>query len=174
MNVETEEVKAITEGIGIDDKGAVFIKGKDGEWDSVKDIDMRIEKFTEDNVLKAFPDSLLNEGDQVYVRKSGGRLQWMKANVRGGGEKWQELTPVTAKAIEANGGVRPLTHKEKSRKFQEGATLSPEMLTELTKPETHQIGWYQDAKGDLYQFNGTEWVGTVPTKKLIEELEFLG
>jgi hypothetical protein len=67
-----------------------------------------------------------------------------------------------------------LTHKEKSRKFQEGASLSPEMVAELTKKEEHQIGWYQDEKGDLYQYNGTEWIGVVPTKKQIEKLEFLG
>ena len=132
---------------------------------SMTDIDMRLEKFTEDSVMKAFPDSLLNEGDQVYVRKTGGRLQWIKANVHGGGESWQELTPVTAKHLE-NGENVAETIKP--------ATLSPEMIAELTKPETHKIGWYQDAKGDLYQYNGTEWIGTVPTKKQIAELEYLG
>ncbi len=132
---------------------------------SMADIDMRLEKFTQDSVMKAFPDSLLNEGDQVYVRKTGGRLQWIKANVHGGGESWQELTPVTAKHLE-NG--------ENLAEIIKPASLSPEMIAELTKPETHKIGWYQDAKGDLYQYNGTEWIGTVPTKKQIAELEYLG
>lgn len=132
---------------------------------SMAEIDMRLEKFTEDSVMKAFPDSLLNDGDMIYVRKIGGRIQWFKANRTGSDEKWTELTPVTTKHLENGGDVAEAIKP---------ASLSPEMIAELTKPETHKIGWYQDAKGDLYQYNGTEWVGTVPTEKQIAELEYLG
>ena len=169
MNPETG-IKEITEDIGIDDKGAVFVKGKDGEWDSLAEIDMRIERFTEEKVLTAFPDSLVNDGDMVYVRRTGGRLQWLKANDMGGDKKWTELTPVTAKHLEATGEhPETLAMPTEAESLEE---LRKKLLAENV--ESHKIGWYQDAGGNLYQFNGSEWVGTVPNKKLIAELEYLG
>jgi hypothetical protein len=154
--------------VSVDEDGRTIYGNSEVGWakvdDAMAELDMKIERFVEDNVMKAFPDALLNENDQIYIRRIGGRLTWMKANVYGGGETWQELTPVTAKHL-ANGGVRPEGYK---------TTLTPEAVAELTKPETYKVGWYQDVKGDLYQYNGSEWVGTVPTKKQIAGLEYLG
>jgi len=173
MNPETEtEIKLMTaEGsLGYDDLGNVFIKKDDGGWDSLKELDMRIERFAEEAVLKSFPDALLNDGDMVYVRRIGGRLQWLKANNMGTDKKWVELTPVTAKHLEVLG-----THPETLALPTETESLA-ELRKKLAGEEeqTHKIGWYQDAKGDLYQYNGSEWVGATPTKKQIAELEYLG
>jgi hypothetical protein len=174
MNPETEtEIKLMTaEGsLGYDDLGNVFIKKDDGEWDSLKEIDMRIEKFSEEAVLKCFPDALLNDGDQVYVRRIGGRLQWIRGNVYGGGETWNELTPVTAKHLEAMGDYPELRAVDEAETKEE---LRKRALAESAEKEGYAIGWYQNAEGDLYQYNGSEWLGTVPTKKQIAELEYLG
>ena len=169
MNFETEEIKEITEGIGVDDKGAVFYKMEDGDWKSLTELDMRIERFTEEKVLDAFPDSLINDGDMVYVRRIGGRLQWLKANDRSD-KKWTELTPTTAKHLEATGEhPETLAMPTEAESLEE---LRKKLLAENV--ESHKIGWYQDMGGNLYQFNGTEWVGTVPNKKLIADLEYLG
>jgi len=137
--------------------------------DTLAELDMRIEKFTQESVLRAFPDALLNEGDQIYIRKIDGRLQWIKANVHGGGESWQELTPVTAR--------HSITARETQEIYRELAMESYRKRQQAeaeAEKEIPAIGWYQDIKGDLYQFNGTEWVGTVPTKKQIANLEYLG
>ncbi len=133
--------------------------------DDLAELDMRIEKFTEGSVLRSFPNALLNEGDQIYVRKTGGRLQWIKANVHGGGESWQELTPVTAKHLE-NGGSLPETE------------LSEDTIKALRKigaeVNNYAAGWYQDPKGDLYQHDGSTWLGQVPTNEQRKNLEYLG
>lgn len=172
MNLETEIKNITSEGsIGYDDLGNIFIKKEDGTWDSLKELDMRIERFAENDILKAFPDALLNNGDQVYVRKIGGRLQWIKGNVYGGGESWREVTPVTAKHLEAVGDYPELKYADEAETKEE---LRKRALVELAEREAIAIGWYQNVGGDLYQYNGSEWIGTVPTKKQIAELEYLG
>lgn len=173
MNPETEtetEIRNLTEDFGVDGTGNVYFKKDDGSWDSLEELDMRIERFTEERVMDAFPDSLLNEGDMVYVRRIGGRLQWLKANNMGGDKNWVELTPATAKHLEATG-----EHPETLAMPTEAESLE-ELRKKLRaeEVESYQIGWYQDVKGDLYQYNGSEWVGTVPTKKQIADLEYLG
>lgn len=162
------EIKKLTETLGTDESGNVFFKKDDGSWDSLAELDMRIERFTEENVMKAFPDSLLNDGDMVYVRRIGGRLQWLKANDMGNDKKWTELTPVTAKHLEVVGD-----HPETLAMPTEAESIE-ELRKKLLADPSYEIGWYQDAGGNLYQYNGSEWVGTTPNKKLIEDLEFLG
>ena len=171
MNPTESEISKITDELGYDELGNVFYKKDDGSWNSLAEIDMRIERFTEENVMKAFPDSLLNEGDMVYVRRIGGRLQWLKANDIGGDKKWAELTPVTAKHLEVVGD-HPET-KALPTEAESIEELRKKLLGEQQGP-SYQIGWYQDAGGNLYQYNGSEWVGTVPTKKQIADLEYLG
>lgn len=164
------EIKHLSETLGVDELGNVFFRDSEGdEWNSLKEIDMRIERFTEEKVLQVFPDSLTNDGDMIYVRRIGGRLQWIKANDMRGDKKWVELTPVTAKHLEVVGD-----HPETYALPTEAESLAEFRKKLATEGETHQIGWYQNLKGELYQYNGSEWVGAVPTKKQIAELEYLG
>lgn len=164
------KIRELTETLGYDEEdNIVFRDSKEDDWNSLKEIDMRIERFTEDKVLQVFPDALLSDGDMVYVRRIGGRLQWLKANDMGSDKKWAELTPVTAKHLEVVGDYPEIL----------ATPTEAESLAELrkklaTEEETHQIGWYQNVKGELYQFNGSEWVGSIPNKKQIAELEYLG
>jgi hypothetical protein len=137
--------------------------------DDLAELDMRIEKFTEGSILRAFPDALLNEGDQIYIRKTGGRLQWIKANVHGGGESWQELTPVTVKHSSTASETQAIYGELAMESYKKRQQAEAE-----AEKETPAIGWYQDVKGDLYQYNGSEWVGIVPTKNQIAGLEYLG
>lgn len=133
--------------------------------DTLAELDMKIEKFTEESILRSFPDALRNDGDMVYVRKISGRLQWIKANDMMGDKKWVELTPVTASHLE-NGGNLP----------------SDDLLEETTKAlrklsaevNNYRPGWYQDSKGDLYQHDGSTWLGEVPTYEQRKNLEYLG
>lgn len=171
---ESETESAFTEisqSLRVDGRGVVFYKNEDGTWNSLEELDMRIERFTEQKVMDAFPDSLLNDGDMVYVRRIGGRLQWLKANDVGSDKKWTELTPATAKHLEALGEhPETLAMPTEAESLEE---LRRKLLGDVEKP-SYEIGWYQDAGGTLYQYNGSEWVGTVPTKKQIENLEYLG
>jgi hypothetical protein len=48
------------------------------------------------------------------------------------------------------------------------------MLVAAQNPEAYGIGWYQDSKGDLYQFDGTTWLGNAPSQVEIKKLEYLG
>jgi hypothetical protein len=170
MNPTEAGFTEISKSLRVDDRGTVFYKNEDGTWNNLEEIDMRIERFTEENVMKAFPDSLLNDGDTIYVRRIGGRLQWLKANTRGSDKKWVELTPTTAKHLEVVGEhPETLALPTEAESLEE---LRKKLLAENV--ESHKIGWYQDTGGNLYQFNGSEWVGTVPNKKLIADLEYLG
>lgn len=139
--------------------------------ESLAEIDMRLERFVEESVLKAFPDSLLENGSQVYIRRVGGRLQWIRANVYGGGEKWQELTPVTAKHLELVGTppetLAAPTEAESLEEFRR------KLLGQEQGP-SYEIGWYQSDAGELFQYDGIRWVGNVPVGKQIAELEYLG
>jgi hypothetical protein len=125
-----------------------------------------MDKTFESMLLNRAPEALLNEGDQIYIRKVNGRLQWIKANVIGGGQEWQDLTPWITRRIEA-GAVEDAQDEIE-------AEARAKRLEEEKKLKEIKIGWYQDVKGDLYQFDGTTWLGSVPSKGQIEKLEYLG
>lgn len=160
--------------VKIDEDGSQVFGNEAVGWkkisDTMEELDMGIEKYKEDNVLKAFPDALLDDGDQIYIRKSGGRLQWIKANVHGGGESWQELTPTIAKHLE-NGGKRKTPLEQMMERAEQ-----EEMLRKLgSDSKKFQPGWYQDSKGNLYQHDGKSWLTTnYPTYAEAEKFEYLG
>ncbi len=125
-----------------------------------------MDKTFESMLLNRAPEALLNEGDQIYIRKVEGRLQWIKANVHGGGQEWQELTPWITRRIEV-GAIEDAQDEIE-------AAARAKRIEELEKLKAIKIGWYQDTKGDLYQFAGETWLGSVPSKSQIEKLEYLG
>jgi hypothetical protein len=127
---------------------------------------VRIDQRAEKSLLDRTSDALANDGDVIYIRKIDGRLQWMRGNVLGGGQHWQDLTPHLAKdrLRKDSVGLVDDVSLEKLR----------DMLATAQNPEAHKIGWYQDSKGDLYQFDGTTWIGTLPTKDQMKTLEHLG
>jgi len=129
-------------------------------------IHLSMDKTFESMLLNRAPDALLNEGDQIYIRKVNGKLQWIKANVIGGGQEWQDLTPWITRRIEA-GAVEDAQDEIE-------AEARAKRLEEEKKLKETKIGWYQDVKGDLYQFDGTTWLGSVPSKGQMEKLEYLG
>lgn len=124
----------------------------------------RVDERFEEQLLKRVEDALDEEGSQVYIRKTNGRLLWIKGNVHGGGQEWQELTPHLAE--DRIGELR-----ETSR--EESLAMLRDRLMEQ-EPEAYEIGWYQDTKGDLYQFDGETWLGKNPDRSEIKNLEYLG
>jgi len=131
--------------------------------DYIHEANARIDERFESQLLNRVGDALDDEGSQIYIRKTEGRLQWIKANVRGGDQEWQELTKHLAKER----GIELAEARQESLEL-----LKQKIMNE--EPELYEIGWYQDLKGDLYQFDGKTWVGVVPNKKEKETLEFLG
>jgi len=129
-------------------------------------IHVSMDKTFESMLLNRAPDALLNEGDQIYIRKVEGKLQWIKANVIGGSQEWQDLTPWITRRIEAKAIEDAQAEIE--------AEARAKRLEEEKKLKETKIGWYQDVKGDLYQFDGTTWLGKIPSKDQIEKLEYLG
>ena len=125
-----------------------------------------MDKTFESMLLNRAPDALLENGDQIYIRKFNGNLQWIKANVHGGGQHWEDLTPWITRRIEA-GAVEDAQNEIE-------AEARAKRIEELEKRKATRIGWYQDTKGDLYQFDGTTWLGTTPSIGQIEKLEYLG
>ena len=126
----------------------------------------KIDRHFEIDLLRRVPDALLNDGDQIYIRKIDGRLQWIKANVIGGGQEWEELTPRISRQIEV------MAVEDAQDEIE--AEIRAKRFEEKKKLEEIEIGWYQDVKGDLYQFDGTTWLGKIPSKDQIEKLEYLG
>ncbi len=163
--MKPEGLTDITDRMAVDTIGEMYFKKDSGEWESIADITLRSDLATDSLLRSYFPDALVNHNDMVQLRVVNGRLQWMKANIHGGGAGWKELTPDLAKRIDAGetvpglsiGPITPIVTKE------------PE-----PEPDLMEAGWYQDLKGDLYQFDGKTWLGNVPSKKQIETLEFLG
>jgi hypothetical protein len=125
-----------------------------------------MDKTFESMLLNRAPDALLENGDQIYIRKIDGRLEWIKANVHGGGQEWQALTPWITRRIEA-GAIE-------DAQAEIEAEARAKRIEELEKLKAIKVGWYQDTKGDLYQFDGTTWLGATPSKGQIEKLEYLG
>lgn len=136
--------------------------------DYIHEANARIDERFESELLSRVTreDGLLDDGGQIYIRKIQGRLQWIRANVHGGGQEWKELTPHLAKDRLTRDGVGEVD-EESLEKLRDA-------LRAAQTPEVYEIGWYQDAKGDLYQFDGKTWLGNVPSKKAKETLEFLG
>jgi hypothetical protein len=113
----------------------------------------------DDDLMKRVPGALVENGDQIYIRRIDGRLQWIKANVHGGGQEWEDLTSDLARRIEVRAVLEGQSRIDAERE---------EKLKAL------EIGWYQDIKGDLYQFDGKTWLGAIPSKDKMEKLEYLG
>lgn len=126
---------------------------------------VRIDERFETELLRR-ADGLEGNGDVVYIRKVDNRLQWMKANVHGVIQDWKELTPHLAKDR--------LTRASVGEVDEESLDKLRVALAAVENPELYEIGWYQDAKGDLYQFDGKTWVGSMPNKMARETFEFLG
>lgn len=127
---------------------------------------VRLDERAEKSLLSRTSDALSNDGDVIYIRKVNGRLQWIRANVHGGGQEWEELTPHLAKDRLTRDGVGEVD--------EESLAKLRDLLMAAQNPEAYEIGWYQDGKGDLYQFDGKTWVGKVPNKMVRETFEFLG
>jgi hypothetical protein len=136
--------------------------------DYIHEANARIDERFEGELLSRVNrgDGLLNDGDQIYIRKVDGRLQWIRANVHGGGQDWKELTPALAKDRLIRDSVGEVD-EESLEKLRDA-------LIAAQNPEAYEIGWYQDSKGDLYQFDGETWVGAFPNKMVRETFEFLG
>lgn len=132
------------------------------------DIMVTLEKQFEMDLLRKISseDALLNDGEIVYIRKVDNRLQWMKANVHGVIQDWKELTPYLAKSR--------LDRKNVGEVDEESLEKLRDLLAAAQTPEAYEIGWYQDVKGDLYQFDGKNWLGAVPNKMTKETFEYLG
>ena len=160
-----EGLTQVTDRIAKDEAGELYFVNRENErWDSMKTLSLAAEKSTNMYVRTVFKGGLTHEGDIIQIRSIGGRLQWIKSNKTG--EQWQELTPGLARQIEAGA----IEEAQDEIEFLARA----ERAEELEKLKSIKIGWYQDVKGDLYQFDGTTWLGKVPSKNQIETLEFLG
>ena len=165
---DTDELMLISESehgsILTDKTGDMYYKGPDGEVKSFDQLVIDGERTTEKTLLNNFPGQLENENDVIYIRRTGGRLKWIVGNhMTGSPAKWNELTPHIAKAIDS-GKIIP----------ESPEAIKAVEAMKIQEPEAYEIGWYQDIKGDLYQFDGKTWVGTIPSKKQIENLEYLG
>lgn len=161
--------RLVTEDSAVGDTGILYTKDSEGNWsmgaespnDYIHQANSRIDRRFETQLLERVGDALSEDGTQIYIRVVEGRLMWIRANVHGGGEKWEELTPALA--------------KDRQRVFSNEESL--EMLRDKlagVQPELYEIGWYQNTNGDLYQFDGKTWVGTQPSKMEIKTLEYLG
>lgn len=174
MNPDSDSLTMISETVAIDEIGRVFLKAdaeaedwiSAGEYGPVpsaisKEMGMVIdaEQQLDDGIRKLFAGALANENDKVQIRVIDGRLMWIRSDRME--QKWQELTPNLADHIATTGREMKLPVEEAKK-------------IEVQEPESYEIGWYQDVKGDLYQFDGETWVGNVPSKKEINDLEFLG
>lgn len=126
----------------------------------------RLDERVEENLMKRTASALSVDGDVIYIRRIEGRLQWIEANIHGGSKEWKELTPNLAmdRLAKRNVGEVDEESLEKLRVALEAAQ----------NPEAYEIGWYQDVKGDLYQFDGKTWLGATPSKGTKEKLEYLG
>lgn len=126
----------------------------------------RLDERVEENLMKRTASALSVDGDVIYIRRIEGRLQWIEANIHGGSKEWKELTPHLA--------MDRLAKRNVGEVDEESLEKLKDLLAAAQNPEAYEIGWYQDAKGDLYQFDGKTWLGSVPSKKAKETFEFLG
>lgn len=162
--MKPEGLSLISESLGSDSLGELWFKDSEDNWETLDDITAKTERAVESYVRGLFSDGLVNENDAVQIRVLNGRLRWIKSDKMG--ENWNELTPTLARRIEA--GVIEAVQDE----IEDSVKIKK--AEEEKKQEAIEIGWYQDVKGDLYQFDGKTWLGKIPSKKEIETLEFLG
>jgi len=136
--------------------------------DYIHEANARIDERFESDLLGRVTreGGLLDNGDQIYIRMVEGRLQWIIANVHGGGQEWKELTPHLAKDRLTRDGVGEVD--------EESLAKLRDLLIAAQNPEAYEIGWYQDLNGHLYQFDGKTWVGRTPSKNDKKALEYLG
>ncbi len=120
---------------------------------------LKKERELDKQLRDLFAGGLVNENDKVQIRVLDGRLVWIRSDLME--QKWQEITPELAKEVSKTATEMKLPVEEAKK-------------IEVQEPEAYEIGWYQDSKGDLYQFDGETWLGNVPDKKQIKTLEFLG
>jgi hypothetical protein len=162
--MKPEGLSMINESLGSDEIGELWFKDSDDNWETLDDITARSEKSVDEYIRSLFSDGLVNENDAIQIRVLNGRLRWIKSDKMD--EKWQELTPTIARRIEAR------TIEEEHDAIE--ALAKAVRVEEQKRLNTMEIGWYQDTKGDLYQFDGKTWLGKVPSKNQIDTLEFLG
>lgn len=125
---------------------------------------LSVDKQFEDGLLTKVEGALDVEGSVIYIRNNGGRLQWVRANVHGGRQEWEDFSPSLARRNElsAASGEQEVIDAEKKEKLK-----------------AIKIGWYQDFRGNLYQFDGSNWAGSDSASLLshrpsVENLEYLG
>jgi hypothetical protein len=160
-----EGLTYITDTMAKDEAGELYYLNEANErWDKISDLSLAAEKSTNIYVRTVFKGGLTHEGDAIQIRSIGGRLMWIKSNKTG--EEWQELTPRLAKQLESAA--------IEDAQDEIDASVRAKRLEEEKKLKETKIGWYQDTKGDLYQFDGTTWLGSVPSKGQMEKLEYLG
>jgi hypothetical protein len=160
-----EGLTYVTDTMAKDEAGELYYLNAENErWDKLADLSLSVEKSTNTYVRTVFKGGLTHEGDIIQIRSIGGRLQWIKANK--GGQKWQELTPRLARQLES------MAIEDAQSDIE--AEVRTKRAEELEKLKAIKIGWYQDTKGDLYQFDGETWLGNIPSKGQIEKLEYLG
>lgn len=151
----------LTEMLAVDETGDVWYKSGEDEYTKLDEITMSLEKAREDEVNRIFNESLINDGDMIYVRKVNGAMQWLKANVMGvgtKGENWKELSPEIRKSL----GLSTTVDETPLAVVEEIA---------VQEPEQYENGWYQDAKGNLHQYLDGKWTSGAPS---IDKLEYLG
>lgn len=158
------DLKEINERMAMTETGELYFKQDDGMWESLDDITATSEQGTDKFIRGYFKGGLESDGDMIYVRSTGGRLQWLKANDMSSDRKWVELTPTYARRLEAGLKVEEFVDSLESFKPKDVVEEKPKFAN----------GWYQDSNGKLYQFDGVVWLGTVPSNKLMESLEYLG
>lgn len=145
---------------------------------TVEVIDDDISELDEDygpvpsiNTVKAWANRIAtDDNDMIQLRKKNGIIYVMKV-AHHKSNKWEKLDPTDVAVITDVHGAK--------LEDVDLATLRAELGSvgekiEIQEPESYEIGWYQDSKGDLYQFDGETWLGNVPSKKETNHLEFLG
>jgi hypothetical protein len=160
-----EGLTHVTDSFAKDEAGELYYLNAENErWDKIADLSLAAEKSTNIYVRTVFKGGLTHEGDSIQIRSIGGRLQWIKSDKSG--EEWRELTPGLARQLESVA--------VEDAQDEIDASVRAKRLEEEKKLKEIKIGWYQDVKGDLYQFDGTTWLGKIPSKDQIEKLEYLG
>ncbi len=165
--------KLVTDSFVIDEQGMSWFKRETEEgveyWESMEEISIKAELAMDRYIRSVFPGGLVDENDIIQLRVVAGRLTWIKANKSE--EKWQELTPTVAKKIEAG---KVLVSDDESDDYDTPEPIKNLLSEKPVQKELRNSGWYQNLRGDLYHFDGTNWLGNVPSKNQIEDLEYLG
>lgn len=173
--MKPESLTMVNDTVGIGELGDVWFKTTDetgvDTWTpgasgakTARDMQLKEERALDKKLREFFDGGLEKENDKIQLRVVDGRIMWIKSDLME--QKWRELTPALADEI-----ARGLAGSAEMKIPVETEVLP---TAEVVEEVSYEIGWYQDAKGDLYQFSGSEWIGKVPSKKEIDSLEFLG